>query len=336
MSSLVPISVIMKLLVTGGSGLLGGNLAFIAATTHEVHATYHRHPVAIPGCRMHPLDLTDDRQIGRLVESIQPDVVVHTAAMTNADACERRQDEVWRVNVEGAEHLARACRKAGSKLIYINTDLIFDGRQGRYTEEDEPHPILYYGWAKLEAERRLPGYDLNYCSLRCALMYGWNLRPDKLCHAEWMLKALRAGQTVNLFTDQYRSPILVNNLCQAILEICRKDLRGIYHVGGPQRVSRYEFGRALARVYGFAEELLNPIPQDAAGLTAPRPRDCSLDTAKAQAVLDIPLLDVQAGLRRFKELEETGYVARLRQGSAGAGVRGSRGAEGHGSGGRRN
>ncbi len=304
----------MRLLITGGSGLLGGNLAFIAAASHQVHATYHRHPVTIPGCRMHPLDLADKRDIARLLESVQPDVVVHTAAMTSPDECERRRDDAWRVNVEGTEHLARACQKAGSKLIYINTDLIFDGQKGWYSEEDEPRPILYYGQTKLEAERLLVRHDLNYCSLRCALMYGWNLRPEKLCHAEWMLKALRADQPINLFTDQYRSPILVNNLCAAILAVCRKDLQGIYHVGGPQRISRYDFGRELARVYGFAEEHLHPISQDEAGLTAPRPRDCSLDTTKAQAALDVHLLDVQAGLRRFKELEETGYVARLRQG----------------------
>ena len=322
---------ILRILITGGSGLLGGNLAFIAAARHEVRATYRRPPVVIAGCQMHQLDLADGRQISRLIESIDPHVVVHTAAMTNADECEKRKYEAWQINVVATEHLARACKQAGSKLIYISTDLIFDGQKGWYAEEDEPNPLSHYGQTKLEAERLLTRYDLNYCIIRSALMYGWNIRPDKLCHSEWMLAALRAGQSINLFTDQYRSPILVNNLCEVVpstrlrrrpefiegtgLDICHKDLRGIYHVGGPQRVSRYDFGRALTQVYGFGEERLNPTAQDEAGLTAPRPRDCSLDTAKAQADLDVPLLDVQAGLRRFKELEEAGYVERLRQGN---------------------
>lgn len=304
----------MRILITGGSGLLGGNLAFIAAARYEVHATYHRHPVAITDCQMHQLDLTDGRQITRLIESVDPQVVVHTAAMTNADECEKRKDTAWQINVVATKHLVRACQKAGGKLIYMSTDLIFDGRKGWYSEEDAPNPLSYYGQTKLEAERLLTRHDLNYCSIRSALMYGWNIRSGKLCHTEWMLEVLGAGQSVDLFADQYRSPVLVNNLCEAVLDICDKDLRGIYHIGSPQRVSRYDFGRALAQVYGFGEEHLNSITQDDADLSAPRPRDCSLDTTKAQAALDVPLLDVQAGLRRFKELGEAGYVQRLRQG----------------------
>ena len=224
----------MRILITGGSGLLGGSLAFIAVARHEVHATYHRHPVTIAGCQMHRLDLADRRQIARLVESVNPHVVVHTAAMTNADECERKKDEAWQINVVATDHLAQACQQAGSKLIYISTDLVFDGQKGGYSEEDTPNPLSYYGQTKLEAERLLTRYDLSYCSIRSALMYGWNIRSGKVCHTEWMLRALKAGQYVDLFADQYRSPILVNNLCEAILDICHKDLQGIYHIGGSQ------------------------------------------------------------------------------------------------------
>jgi len=93
----------LRILITGGSGLLGGNLAFIAAVRHEVYATYHRHPVVIAGCQMHQLDLTDGRQITRLIESITPHVVVHTAAMTNADECEQRKHEAWQIDKEGGK-----------------------------------------------------------------------------------------------------------------------------------------------------------------------------------------------------------------------------------------
>ncbi|MFQ6016463.1 MAG: SDR family oxidoreductase [Anaerolineae bacterium] len=303
----------MRMLITGGSGLLGGNLALMAAREHEVYATYYRHRTVLKGCQMVRLNLTDEKQIHDLVADIKPEVVVHTAAMTDADRCEGEKEQAWRVNVTGTAHLVGACARTGSRLIYVSTDLIFDGRKGLYSEEDDPNPLSYYGRTKLEGEKVLAGHGVNCCILRSALMYGWSPHPGKPSSSEWVLEGLRAGRALNLFDDQYRSPILVNNLGEAILDICQQELQGLYHLAGPERISRYHFARILAEVFDLNTELLRPGSLDKARLAAARPRDCSLRVEKARQVLNVELLDPRRGIQRLKELEDGGYVEELRQ-----------------------
>ena len=143
------------LLITGGSGFLGWNLARQAAKSYDVSFTYGRHPVAIPHCREYHLDLHDHHQIEDVIKDIAPDAIIHTAALANADVCEKRRTVAYDVNVAATERIAQCAEDLNCRLVYISTDLVFDGQRGNYAEQDRPNPLNYYAQSKLLGEKEI-------------------------------------------------------------------------------------------------------------------------------------------------------------------------------------
>jgi dTDP-4-dehydrorhamnose reductase len=291
--------------------LVGGNLSFIAASLgHEVLGTTCKHPVEVPGCQTITLDLRSPIPALRSLQHQRFDCIIHTAAITNPDYCELHKTEAWRVNVEGTRHLANWCQQMGYYLIYFSTDLVFDGEKGLYSEEDPPNPLSYYATTKLEGERVVSESRVEYCIVRSAVVYGWNI-TKKMSFSEWILDCGRRGKEATLFLDQYRSPILVNNLAHVILDIAGKRLKGLLHVGGPERIDRFTFGLKLVETFKMNKRFIKGVRMKDFPFQARRPMDCSFDIGRLRRVCNIELLDVREGLKRFKELEEEGYVERL-------------------------
>jgi UDP-4-amino-4,6-dideoxy-N-acetyl-beta-L-altrosamine transaminase/dTDP-4-dehydrorhamnose reductase len=290
-----------KILITGGSGLLGSNAARIAAKAFEVYATYNSHISQIPGCRFVHLDVRDKQQVPSVFEKVKPDLVIHTAGLANVDYCEEHETEAWAINADGTENIAVASKEVGTKLIYISTDSVFDGEKGTYTEEDVPHPLNVYAKTKLEGEKRVQKWLADSIVVRTAF-YGWSLH-DKPSLTEWVLNSLRDGKKLKMWTDVFFSPILVNNLIEILIAMYRKNLSGIYHVGGKERCSKYAFGQEVARAFGLDRSCVEPASIAEAALKAPRPKDPSLDVTKISKVLDVNLLSVKDGIAWFKELE---------------------------------
>jgi len=290
-----------KILITGGSGLLGSNAARIAAETFEVYATYNSHISQIPGCKFVHLDVRDKQQVLSVFERVKPDLVIHAAGLATVDYCEEHKDEAWSINVEGTENVAVASKSIATKLIFISTDSVFDGRKGMYTEEDIPHPLTVYAETKLEGEKRVQRWMPDSMIVRTAF-YGWSLH-DKPSLAEWVLNSLRDGKKLKMWNDVFFSPILVNNLVEVLIAMHHKNLSGIYHVGGKERCSKYAFGQEVARAFGLDENYIGPSAMADATLNAPRPKDVSLDVGKISNVMDAGLLGIKNGLAWFKELE---------------------------------
>ncbi|MEM2890795.1 MAG: SDR family oxidoreductase, partial [Candidatus Hadarchaeum sp.] len=259
-----------------------------------------------------PLDIRCRHEVFRVVTKIRPDVIVHTAALTDVDYCEEHPDEASILNVEGTRTLVAAAKNIGTEFVYISTDSVFDGKKGMYVEEDVPNPINCYAKTKLEGEKLLNVLDQGYTIIRTCI-YGWNMQ-QKFSLAEWAIHNLQNGQRINMFKDVFFSPILVNNLSEAILEICDRDVQGIINVAGSKRCSKFDFGRSIAKVFDLDEALITPIEiNDFKGFKAPRPKDVSLDVSKAKKILHTKLLDVDAGLTWMKELFEEGYVEKLKR-----------------------
>ena len=297
-------------LITGGTGLLGGNLARMASSRAEVWATHCDHPVPIPGCESTPLDLRDGDQVAAAVRRICPEVIIHTSALTNVDYCQQHLEEAWAINAVGSGAIASAAAEAGARLVYISTDAVFQGDRGGYREHETARPINHYAASKLAGEVQARRYLPAALVVRTTI-YGWNAR-DKQSLAEWIREGLMQGQTLPLFTDVFFTPILANDLADALFDLIDLKATGIYHVAGSERCSKYAFGKILAEVFGLDPSEIRQVSVAQADLAAPRPRDPSLCVDKAQVALGRPLPDVRQGLMRFKALWDSGYVAALK------------------------
>ncbi len=292
-----------KLLITGGSGLLGSNAARMAAQEFEVYATFKSRASQVPGCSFVPLEIRDRQQVRAAMRRLQPNLVLHAAALVNVDYCEDHTEEAWAINVVGTENVAAAARESGARLIFISTDSVFDGEKGMYVEQDVPHPLTVYGRTKLEAEKRVGDLLPDSLVLRTAF-YGWSLhKRDSL--AEWFVNGLRGGQQRKGFTDIFFSPILAQNLLEVAIDLYRQGLKGLFHVGGPERCSKYDFGREIAVAFGFDTRAIQPssFAQAESRPRAPRPRDVSLDVARVKQSTGIRLLGVAEGIACFRALE---------------------------------
>ncbi|PKP60162.1 MAG: dTDP-4-dehydrorhamnose reductase [Candidatus Altiarchaeales archaeon HGW-Altiarchaeales-2] len=300
------------ILITGGSGLLGGNLTKLAVDKFkEVYTIYNKNPIKIENSIDICADITDEVEINKLIRNLSPEFIVHCAALTNVDYCEGHHKEAYEINVKGTENLAKFAEDVGAVFIYISTDSVFDGKKGQYTENDQPNPINYYGVTKLEGEKALKKYNIDSTIIRTNI-YGWNIRNNKYSLAEWVIDGLKKKVRPSLFNDVFFSPILVNNLAECIFEVCERNLKGIFNIAGSERCSKLDFGLKLADVFNLDKSYILPMSIDNyIGLNAPRPKDMSLDVTKAKKTLNTKLLNVEEGIIWMKRLIDDGYADKL-------------------------
>lgn len=264
----------MRILITGGAGLLGSELIARAPAGGELHATQRRTPVV--GAEAHTVELSDADATGALLERLRPDLVIHTAYSQSAETAER---DVLRAT----ESLVHACARVGCELIHVSTDAVFDGEHAPYAEHDEPAPVHAYGRWKAAAEgavrERLPRAAI----VRTSLIVRAD-PPDN--GSAWVLGGLGRGEPVRLFVDELRCPIAVDDLAAQLWELAAlpADARaGAWHLAGPEAVSRYTLGVLLARRHGEDADAIIPARSRGAGLQ--RPRDLRLLTTRADREL---------------------------------------------------
>ncbi len=270
----------MKILIVGGSGLLGQYLNIELAKRHIVLTTYNKN---IGNCKQFSnvkVNLTDFSSIKNTFENFQPNVVILTAAVSNpADAEKLLAHEVRKINVAAPEYIADLCIKHGSKLIFTSTDLVYDGDgNGMLTENAPVNPVSLYAETKFIAEEKIKSVFSNWVILRTALLYGFGLNHSTN-HFTQMYGNLKNGIPVKLFTDQFRTPLALHDAARMIREIAEKDLRGIFNFGGHERLSRFELGEVLCEEMGCDKNLLFRISMDeVSGFS--KVRDVSMDIGK--------------------------------------------------------
>ena len=274
---------IEKILVIGGSGLLGGKLLKLLPDDSKKFGTYNTRPVKIDtkNCRSYHLDITNKKDTEHLIVKISPDIIVHTAALTNVDYCETNKSAAWDVNVEGTRNIAESSRETNSKLVYVSTDYVFDGKRGMYKEDDQTNPVDHYGKTKLEGEKVVQELCENYIIARTSVLYGWHSKPN---FVTWVIKELKQEHKINIVQDQFTSPTLADNLAELILKLIEKKESGIFHTAGSERICRFEFTKRIAEVFNLNKNLINPISSDKLNWIAKRPMDSSLDVTKVSGI----------------------------------------------------
>jgi len=280
-----------RLLITGVSGFLGWNLSSIAKSKWQVYGTVFSHPVEIEGVKTLRIDLRDLKELRRVFKEISPDAVIHTAGITSPDFCQTHRMETQRINVDASINIACLCADLSIPCVFTSTDIVFDGLNPPYKEDDPVSPVNFYGEQKVMAERGMMRYYPDVTICRMPLMFGIP-GPHASSFIQPMIKAMREGHEIRLFTDEFRTPISAETAADGILLSLEK-VRGIIHLGGIERISRYDFGRLLSDVMGIKDARLLACKQKDIPLPASRPPDVSLDSSKAFALgfKPLPLID---------------------------------------------
>lgn len=269
-----------RLLVTGASGFLGWHLCRAAQATWQVEGTYHRHvPQQLPGVNLYGIDLGDLDAIAPCLAAIAPAAVIHTAALSQPNRCEQNPAQSYRVNVETTRVLAEFCAQRQIPFGFTSTDQVFDGQSPPYSETSPPSPINLYGHHKAEAEVLVQALHPTAAICRLPLLYG-PPSPTAECFLQGFLRTLQAGQPLPLFTDEFRTPAYVEDVAAGLL-LALEQAPGLLHLGGPERLSRYDFGLHMAEVFDVDPNLLIPGKQAEVTMPARRPPDVSSDSQKA-------------------------------------------------------
>ena len=269
-----------KLLVTGASGFLGWNLCQQAQRNWQVYGTYFSHEVIIPGVTLSKTDLKDYASLNELFNNIKPDAVIHTAAASKPNYCQTHRQEAYAINVEAAVNIARLCSERNIPCAFTSTDLVFDGKNPFYKETDPVCPINYYGEQKAIAEQKMSEIYPAIALCRMPLMFGAP-SPVSPSFLQGMVSNLQAGKEINLFTDEFRTPASARAASGGLLLAVEKQVKGVLHLGGKERISRYNFGLLLADILNLSSDLIKPGKQADVVMVAPRSPDTSLDSSKA-------------------------------------------------------
>lgn len=269
-----------KLLVTGASGFLGWNLSQYARANWEVYGTYLSHEVKIPGATLYKIDLKDFTALDGLFNQVNPHAVIHTAAASKPNFCQAHREESYAMNVGVAVNIARLCSERRIPCAFTSTDLVFNGRNPLYKETDPVCPINHYGEHKAIAEQKMREIYPAIAICRMPLMFG-KPSPVSPSFIQGMINNLEAGKKINLFVDEFRTPASAKAASQGLLLAVEQQVRGILHLGGKDRISRYDFGLLLADVLQLPTDLIEPGKQADVNMAAPRSPDTSLDSSKA-------------------------------------------------------
>lgn len=269
----------LKILITGGSGLLGQYLNLYLSKENEILTLYNNHPGNCVEYKSAAVDITNHGRFNEVFNEFNPDIVIHSAAYTNPVLTPGVETKyIYSLNVNATLNIARQCALANCRLIYISTDLVYAGYRGSMLKEEAKLiPASLYAETKLVAENKIRDTFDNYNILRTALLYGFGLNHST-CHFHQMFENLRGGKEVKLFTDQYRTPLALKDAGRMISELVKLDVKTqTINFGGRERVSRYRLGEVLCSVYGFDTNLLvGTLLAETENI--PRVADVSLDT----------------------------------------------------------
>lgn len=312
----------MKILLTGGTGLVGSNVMKMAQEKYGINlvvALYQRQPKAAWDCEMIRLDLEDPASIRAAVESCRPDVVIHCAAPRDEDRLEIDHAWGWTVMVTATRALAEVCRDAGARVVFVSSDWVFgNGGQPPYAEDSAPCPVNYFGFLKVVGETLVSSLCPNYAIARTAGVYGPNWSDPGYEQREagvgfgWLpnyfVYRLSRGEPVTVWTDYVNTqatPSLASDVAEGLLVLAGSDQQGIFHCCGREEVSRLELAQATAEVFGFDPDLVraaSPAEMEASRLTGKlnAPRDSRLQVAATEARLGRRHLNIHEGLAEYR------------------------------------
>jgi dTDP-4-dehydrorhamnose reductase len=306
-------------LITGAHGFLGQHVlrTFLDETQCDLIVTGREPKLKFTDIEdeprlltYQPLDVTDRAAVKDAIGVFKPEVIVHCAGMVNVDLAEHERELAWKANVRSVEYLLESARKSDARIVHISSDYIFDGLRTPYAENAAPNPLNYYGRTKLASENALRSSGVNHCIIRAAFFYGVEVH-QKPSFAINLIKSLMKNEPFEAFDDLYAPPTLIDDIALAVIRAVEYKKNGIYHIGGPEMVSRYEFARRIATAFHLNTSLIVPVPFSCEN-RANRPRHSSFITLKAQTELGLRITGIDEGLqvmlRGIHDLEDTRQI----------------------------
>jgi dTDP-4-dehydrorhamnose reductase len=276
----------MKILITGSNGLLGQKIVkqltkrgidFLATSKGE-----NRNPDC-DETKYASMDICSESDILSVFNSYLPTHIIHTAAITNVDACELNPKDCVEVNVEATRKLFNTAKSIRAHFQLLSTDFIFDGEKGNYKEEDQPNPLSEYAKSKVDAEKIVltDGYS-NFSIVRTIIVYGVGNNLSRTNIVCWAKDALSKGDPMNIIDDQFRAPTWADDLAWACIRICELEKVGIYHISGPETMSIFEIVQRVALHFGLSTTTLNRTDSSTLNQPAKRPPKTGFDLSKAR------------------------------------------------------
>ncbi len=294
----------MNILVTGSNGLLGQKLTeqIRKEGIHTLIATSRGEDrLSAGGYSYYTMDTSRLDQVLEVVKSTKPDVIIHTAAMTNVDQCELNQSDCFIQNVTATKHIIHAANAVGAFLIHVSTDFIFDGVAGPYTEEGKPNPISYYGQTKLEAEKWVIAEAKEWAILRTVLVFGIVQDMSRSNIVLWVKDNLAAGKQIRVVDDQWRTPTLAEDLAVGCLLVAKQKAGGIWNISGEEMLTPYEMAMQTAAYFELDTSLIERVDSTLFTQPAKRPPRTGFIVEKAKKQLGYVPRSFREGLKLLRE-----------------------------------
>lgn len=291
-----------KILVTGGNGLVGANLiSYInkLSVDYQIFSAYFSLPTNFEYAKNVRIDINDERDL-ETIKHIDPDIIVHCAALTEISYCEANAEKAYFINVEGTKNIALASRNCKAKLVYLSTDSVFDGVHGNYSELDIPNPLHVYGKTKLAGEKECLNINPNSLIVRTNL-FGKNIYPNKKSFVESIIHNLEHKKPYSAFADCYFNPLYVDTLSKYVLKLVENDSKGIFHVVGSETLSKYDFAVKICTAFAFEKNLVKKSSVLSLPDFIKRPRNTTLLNKKLLSELGIEFTEsINEMINEFK------------------------------------
>jgi dTDP-4-dehydrorhamnose reductase len=292
-----------RVLITGSNGLVGQKLVELLShsSNYSLILASKQSQAVFENDRLtyRQLDISERSAVRKIVDEFEPEVIVNAAAMTDVDRCETARELAWKSNVVGVENIVHSAKLVGARVIHLSTDYVFDGKNGPYDERARPNPLSYYGRTKLAGENILQTSGIPFTIVRTMVLYGIAYGA-KMNFALWVLRSLSEGSRIRAVDDQIGNPTFADDLAHGLTKIIELERTGLYHIAGPDIVSRYEFALAIARAFDFDPKLISPEKTAAMKQPAPRPLKSGFITLKADTELGIKMSGMKQGIAIFK------------------------------------
>lgn len=297
-----------RIIITGGSGLLGLNWAVQASNDHEVHLWLHQRTVSLAGTISHHVDLSLVNEISKALDEIKPDIVVNASGYTSVDGCEFNSLRSEISNFKNAQNIALATAQRGIKLIHISTDHLFDGSEGFIDENHPKNPQNNYALHKAKAEDAVQRIHFDALILRTTF-FGWG--PSyRRSFSDLILDDLAAGRQVKMFDDVFFTPLYSSYLITIAHQLLDVGHKGVLNICGNERISKYDFSVKLAQAFGYDATTIQPVQASRLRNGINRPFDLSLSDKKLCLAIGGSGVDIDASIAALKKDEALSKVMR--------------------------
>jgi len=287
-----------RVLIIGASGRIGKEIYKIFnvesnKNSFDIFGTFHNNPVN----EFEKIDITNIDSVKNVINKIKPNIIIHTAGLIHPLTCEENKELAWEINVIGTKNILDCSREFKSKLVYISTDYVFDGKNNPYDELDQPNPLNYYGQTKFESEKLISSLD-DYLIIRTAWIN--DVEKNSSSFIMQLINSLKNNKSFIVPYDQFGSPTIPSNLSEIIYELIQQNKKGIFHVTGTTYISRFDFALKIAESFSLDKTLIQKVSTNDLNEKISRPLEINLNLKKLKSLINTKILSLDEQLDYLK------------------------------------